>query len=305
LIELYWAIGRGILERQKEEGWGSKIVAQLAGDLRQAFPGMSGFSERNLKYMRSFSEAWPDEAIVQQAVAQIPWGHNLRLLDLLNGEEQRLWYIRKTIENGWSRAVMVHQVETKLYERQGKAISNFETTLPSPQSELANEVLKDPYTFDFLTIAENAKERELHCGLVDQIQKFLLELGQGFAFVGSEYGLKIGGDDFSLDLLFYHLKLRCYVVIDLKVTEFKPEYAGKMNFYLAAVDDLLRHKNDSPSIGLILCKSKNRVIAEYSLKNISTPIGVSEHQITHELPPEIQGQLPSAEELEANLSSKP
>ena len=302
LVMLYWQIGTDILKRQNEAGWGAKIIQQLSDDLRKEFPEMKGLSRSNLQYMRSFSEAWPDFSIVQQLVGQIPWGHNLRIIEQVKSSEQRLWYVKKTIEHGWSRAILEHQIETKLFERQGKAITNFEKTLPAPQSELAHQLLKDPYSFDFLSLSDEAKERDLHKGLLEHIRKFLLELGTGFAFVGSEYHLEVGGEDFYVDLLFYHLQLRCYVVIELKMTDFKPEYAGKLNFYLAVIDDIVRHPDDNPTIGLILCKGKNRVIAEYSLNNISSPIGVSNHGGVKELPDEMKKQLPSIEALEEELS---
>jgi len=303
LVLLYWQIGREILTRQKHEGWGAKVIDRLAEDLCRSFPDMTGLSPRNLKYMRAFAEAWPDESIVQQPAAQIPWFHNCILLDKVKNESERLWYIRKTIENGWSRAVLVHWIESDLYKRQGKAQTNFEKTLPAPHSDLARETLKDPYTFEFLTIADDAEERALQKGLLDHIHQFLVELGAGFAFVGKQYRLEVGGEDFYIDLLFYHLKLRCYIVIDLKTTPFKPEYAGKMNFYLSAVDDLLRHPDDKPSIGIILCKSKNQVVAEYALRDLAKPVGVSSYitKLVESLPPALRGSLPSPKELEAEL----
>jgi predicted nuclease of restriction endonuclease-like (RecB) superfamily len=255
LVLLYWQLGREILTRQQKDGWGAKVIERLSRDLRAAFPEMKGLSRTNLLYMQAFARAYPDEAIVQQLVGQIPWGHNVRILDALDDPIRREWYIRQTIQNGWSRNVLVHQIESRLFERQGKAVTNFTQTLPAPQSELAQQVLKDPYNFDFLSLDKEAHERDLERGLVEQIRAFLLELGVGFAFVGSQYHLEVGGQDFYIDLLFYHLQLRCFVVIDLKATPFQPEYAGKMNFYLSAVDDLLRHPTDQPSIGVILCKS--------------------------------------------------
>jgi len=302
LVLLYWSIGRRILAAQGAEGWGAKVIDRLGADLRSAFPEMKGLSPRNLKYMRAFAEAWPDEPIVQQVVAQIPWGHNVRLLDQLSSPEQRLWYVRHAVEFGWSRNVLVHQIESRLYERQGKAITNFERALPAPQSDLAHQLLKDPYNFEFLTLEQDAKERALERGLVDHIRKFLLELGAGFAFVGNQYHLEIDGEDFYIDLLFYHLKLRCYVVIELKTGKFKPEYAGKLNFYLAVVDDLLRHPDDAPTIGLILCKEKSQVAAEYSLRNMAAPIGVSAYKITEALPDTLKNSLPTIEQLEKELS---
>jgi predicted nuclease of restriction endonuclease-like (RecB) superfamily len=240
LVLLYWQIGREILTRQGHEGWGAKVIDRLAADLRRSFPEMTGLSPRNLKYMRAFGEAWPDEAIVQAPLAQITWYHNIALLEKLRTEQQRLWYAHATIERGWSRNVLVHWIESDLFERQGKATTNFTRSLPPPQSDLAGELLKDPYNFEFLTLAGDAAERALQRGLLEHIHQFLIELGAGFAFVGQQYRLEVGGEDFPIDLLFYHLKLRCYVVIELKTTHFKPEYAGKMNFYLSAVDDLLR-----------------------------------------------------------------
>lgn len=294
LVLLYWRVGREILARQGQEGWGTRVIERLAIDLRAEFPDMQGLSPRNLKYMRSFAEAWPDDSIVQAPLAQLTWYHNLALLEKLKASKERLWYAEQTIQNGWSRNVLVMQIESGLYSRQGHAVTNFQATLPEPESDLAQQLLKDPYTFDFLALTQGARERELESGLLVHLRDFLLELGTGFAFVGSQVPLEVGGEDFKLDLLFYHLKLRCFVVIDLKMGPFKPEYAGKMNFYLAVVDDLMRHSGDKPSIGLVLCKSKNRIVAEYALRNISTPMGVSEFKL--------QGVLPTVEEIEAELA---
>ena len=302
LILLYWHIGREILERQHHAGWGSNVIGRLAADLHVEFPGVKGFSRTNLLYMRAFAEAWPEESIVQQVVGQIPWGHNVRILDQVKGREDREWYAKAVLQHGWSRNVLVLQIESGLHRRQGSAQTNFSQTLPPPQSDLAKQVLKDPYNFDFLTLAEGARERELETGLLEHIRKFLLELGVGFAFVGSQYLLEVGGEDFKLDLLFYHLKLRCFVVIDLKMGAFKPEYAGKMNFYLSAVDDLRRHPDDRPSIGLILCKSKNAVVAEYALRDTAKPIGISNFRVTENLPTDLKASLPSIEELEDELN---
>ena len=301
LILLYWRTGRDILERQNRDGWGAKVIERLAADLHRDLPNMKGFSRTNLLYMRAFAEAWPDELFVQQVVGQIGWGHNLRILDLVKDAEQREWYARATLQHGWSRNVLAHQIESGLYRRQGKAQTNFPRTLPPPQSDLAQQVLKDPYNFDFLTLAEDAREKELEAGLLEHLRKFLLELGVGFALVGSQYPLEVGGEDFKIDLLFYHLKLRSFVVIDLKTGAFKPEYAGKMNFYLSAVDDLLRHPDDQPSIGIILCKSKNAVVAEYALRDTAKPIGISNFRVTESLPANLKGNLPTIEELEAEL----
>lgn len=301
LVLLYWEIGRQILARQQQEGWGAKVIDHLSRDLSLEFPDMKGFSRANLLYMRAFAGAYPDVAFVQQLAGQMPWFHNCVLLDKVKDPAEREWYIRQTIQHGWSRNVLVHQIESGLYKRQGKAVSNFDRTLPAPQSELARQILKDPYLFDFLNIGEEAKEREVEKALLDQIRSFLLELGVGFSFVGSQYHLEIGGEDFYLDLLFYHLRLRCFVVIELKVGEFKPEYAGKMNFYLSAADDLLRHKDDQPSIGIILCKAKNKVIVEYALRDARKPIGVSGYKLTETLPKNLKKELPSIEELETSL----
>ena len=302
LVLLYWRIGQDILERQRQSGWGSKVIDRLAADLRSAFPEMSGFSPRNLKYMRAFAEAWPDEDFVQQVAAQLPWFHNCTILDKLKNLAERIWYAQQTIENGWSRNILIHQIESDLFHRKGKAITNFDRTLPAPQSELAQQIIKDPYNFDFLSLGSEAKERDLERGLIAQLQKFLLELGVGFAFVGSQYPLEVDGEDFFIDLLFYHLKLRCFVVIDLKMDQFRPEYAGKMNFYLSAVDDLLKHSSDQPSLGIILCKTKKKMVVEYALRDTSKPLGVAEYRITAALPERLKGNLPSIEDLEAELS---
>jgi len=302
LVLLYWRIGQDILERQRQSGWGSKVIDRLAADLRSAFPEMSGFSPRNLKYMRAFAEAWPDEDFVQQVAAQLPWFHNCTILDKLKNLAERIWYAQQTIENGWSRNILIHQIESNLFHRKGKAITNFDRTLPAPQSELAQQIIKDPYNFDFLSLGSEAKERDLERGLIAQLQKFLLELGVGFAFVGSQYPLEVDGEDFFIDLLFYHLKLRCFVVIDLKMDQFRPEYAGKMNFYLSAVDDLLKHSSDQPSLGIILCKTKKKMVVEYALRDTSKPLGVAEYRITTALHERLKGNLPSIEDLEAELS---
>ena len=304
LVLLYWSIGRDILARQKDQGWGAKVIDQLADDLRREFREMTGFSPRNLKYMRTFAAAWPDEAIVQQLVAQIPWGHNVRILDYVKGQSEREWYVRATIQNGWSRNVLVHQIESGLYRRQGKAPTNFTRTLPAPQSELAQQVVKDPYNFEFLTLAEEEKEHDLERALIDHLRDFLLELGVGFAFVGSQYPLEVGGQEFRIDLLFYHLRLRAYIALELKREEFKPEFSGKMNFYLSAIDDLLRHPDDHPSIGVILCKAKNKVVAEYALRDLGKPVGVSEYRLTGRLPARLQQSLPTVEQLEAELKEE-
>lgn len=319
LIELYWQIGRDIVERQKVHGWGNAVLDRLGEDLQKAFPGLSGFSRTNLYRMRAFYLAYRDdpefvpqpvgqmaESGVPEAVAAIPWGHNVVLVEQIKNPAERLWYARKAVENGWSRSVMVHWIESDLYERQGKAQTNFEKTLPALQSDLARETLKDPYKFEFLTLAEEAEEKALESGLLAHIQKFLVELGVGFAFVGRQVRLEVGGEDFYLDLLFYHLKLRCYIVIDLKATAFRPEYAGKMNFYLSAMDDLLRHPDDRPSIGVILCKAKNKVVAEYAHRDIAKPVGISSYvtKLVESLPAEFRGAIPSPEEWSRELEAK-
>jgi predicted nuclease of restriction endonuclease-like (RecB) superfamily len=302
-VLLYWQLGRDILTRQRQQGWGAKVITKLSKDLRQAFPEMKGFSRTNLLYMRAFAEAYPDEQIVQAVLGQITWYHNIALLDKLKSLEERLWYAQKTVEHGWSRNVLVHQIETGLHRRLGAALTNFERTLPKPQSDLAQQLLKDPYNFDFLSLGEEVQERDLERALVNHIRDFLLELGVGFAFVGSQYHLEVEGDDFYIDLLFYHLRLRCYVVIDLKMKEFQPEYSGKMNFYISAVDDLLRHPDDQPTIGIILCRGKKKTIAEYALRDLNKPIGISTYKLKDSLPQTLQGNLPTLEQLEIELNT--
>jgi predicted nuclease of restriction endonuclease-like (RecB) superfamily len=302
LVMLYWRIGRSIRAQQDEHGWGTRVIRRLSADLREAFPDMKGFSPRNLQYMRTFVSAYPEEHIAQQVAAQLPWGHLMRLLDTVPEPQARAWYAQQATDQGWSRAILAHQVAENLYDRQGRAQTNFPRTLPVPQSELAQQILKDPYIFDFLSLGAEAHERDLERALLAHIQEFLIELGVGFAFVGSQYHLEVGNQDFFVDLLFYHLKLRAFVVIELKLVAFQPEDAGKMNFYLSAVDDLLRHPDDQPSIGLILCREQNKVVAEYALRDMSKPIGVSAYELTAALPEQLQGSLPTIEELEAGLS---
>jgi predicted nuclease of restriction endonuclease-like (RecB) superfamily len=368
LIALYWSIGRDIVQRQREEGWGKSVVERLANDIQTEFPGIGGFSVANIWRMRGFYLAWAkpylarpardsqegeilaqpvreletgaisaqtgpklkgkilkqpapdlppgrraenlaqpvrelDRSILPQPVAEIPWGHNILLLQKLKDPARRIWYARQTIANGWSRSMLLHWIESDLYARQGKAVTNFQAALPPPQSDLAAELVKDPYTFDFLTLRRGAAERDLERGLLDHIRKFLLELGAGFAFVGRQVHLEVGGEDFYIDLLFYHLHLRCYIVIDLKARPFKPEYAGKMNFYLSAVDDLLRHADDKPSIGLILCKTRNKVVAEYALRDVAKPVGIARYvtRLVESLPARFKGALPAPRDIEAEL----
>ncbi|MFY3457877.1 PDDEXK nuclease domain-containing protein [Achromobacter xylosoxidans] len=304
LVLLYWQIGRDILQWQAEQGWGAKVIERLAHDLRTAFPQMKGFSRANLMYMRSFADAWPDAAIVQQAVGQLPWGHNLVLLARLKQPEQRLAYAQRAVEHGWSRATLEIHIESHLLEREGQAITNFAARLPAPGTDLARQALKDPYLFDFLDVGQEANEREIESALVKHITQFLLELGAGFAFVGRQVHLEVGGDDFYIDLLFYHLKLRCYVVIELKAEKFKPEHLGQLSFYLTAVDMQVKAEEDNPTIGLLLCKSKNTVVAEYALRDKTQPIGVAEYQLIESLPEELQTSLPSIEQIERELGGE-
>ena len=306
LVLLYWEIGKRILEQQTREGWGAKVIERVAFDLKKEFPEIKGFSPRNLKYMRSFAAIWQDNEKVQRLAAQIPWFHNCLIIDKISDIEEREWYISQTIKNGWSRSILEMQIENDLYRRQGKAVTNFDKTLPSPQSDLAQQIIKDPYVFDFLSLRDDYNERALEQGLIEHVQKFLLELGVGFAFVGRQVHIEVGGEDFYLDLLFYHLKLRCFVVIDLKVRDFIPEYAGKMNFYLSAVDDLMRHTDDNPSIGIILCKSNKQIIAEYALRDIKKPVGISKYitKIVETLPKKFKDILPSPEDIETELNKE-
>ena len=303
MVLMYWDIGRQILDKQHTEGWGTKVIDRLSHDLKMAFPDMNGFSPRNLKYMRKFAECWPDRSVVQEPLAQITWYHNLALLEKVSDSKTRLWYARKTIECGWSRNILVVQIDTRLHEREGKAINNFPVALPPLDSDMAEQVFKDPYVFDFLGTADLRREIELERKLIDHIQQFLLELGQGFAFVGRQVHLEVGDSDFYIDLLFYHLKLRCYVVVELKVTKFDPGYVSKLNMYLNIVDDVLRHPDDKPTIGLLLVKEKNQTIVEYSLAGYKKPIGVAQWQreITKSLPEEFKSSLPTIEEIEAEL----
>jgi predicted nuclease of restriction endonuclease-like (RecB) superfamily len=304
LILLYWQIGYDILRRQRDEGWGAKVVDRLAADLRQTFPEMTGLSARNLKYMRAFAEAYPGREFVQQLVAQLPWGHIVVLLGAVKKPDEREWYMRQTVENGWSRNVLIHQIDNGLYQRQGKALTNFKRTLPAPQSDLAQQIVKDPYSFEFLSLSAEMQERDLERGLLEHLRLFILELGKGFAFVGSQYHLEVGGQDYYLDLLFYHLRLRCFVVFELKIEEFKPEFSGKMNFYLSAVDDQLKHADDQPSIGVILCKDRNAVVVEYALRDTSKPMGVAEYRLTpaRALPAKLRRELPTTDDLAGEYS---
>lgn len=333
LVSLYWDIGRMIEERQERDGWGTAVIPRLARELLNELPEEKGFSERNIKRMLAFYRAYPDRAAglpaapatppkVPQAAAQmvgrkkvpqpaslfaesilwgIPWFHHVVLMEKVKDLPTRFWYMQQTLANGWSRSVLLAMIQSEAHRRQGKAITNFDRLLPPPQSDLVRQTLKDPYIFDFLTLEEPFHERELETGLLHQLERFLLELGQGFSFVGRQMHLDIGDSDFYVDLLFYHLKLRCFVVIDLKKGAFKPEYAGKMNFYLSVVDDKLRHADDSPSIGLILCQDRKQIVAEYALRGVSKPIGVSAYELTRALPASLQSSLPTVEEIEEEL----
>lgn len=304
LIGLYWRIGRDILERQGRHGWGAKVVDRLAADLRAEFQGVRGFSRANLLYMRAFAEAWPDPSIVQRVVGRLPWGQNIELLTKLKDPAIRLWYAEATVEHGWSRPVLATQIQTRLHERQGQAITNFSRALPPAESDLAQKILKDPYQFDFLSLAENVKERDLEHALVTRVKDLLLEMGKGFAFIGSQHHLEIGGQDWYVDLLFYHRRLRCLIAVDLKIGAFRPEHAGKMNFYLAALDDSEREPEDNPSIGLILCRERNRVVVEYALRSVSSPIGVAEYKLllAEALPAALAEALPTTEEIESGMA---
>jgi len=337
MIAMYWDIGRIIHQRQQMEGWGTGVIPRLAADLKNELPEEKGFSERNFKRMLAFFREYPvsgivpqvvaqlgdtgnliekvpqpvaqmvktdDPGIMQRLVAQIPWGHNILLMEKVKDLPTRLWYMEQTIEQGWNRDTLTAMIKSNAHARQGQAVSNFSTRLSTPQSELARQLLKDPYLFDFLTIEEPFHERELETGLVRHLERFLLELGQGFAFVGRQYHLEVSDKDFYLDLLFYHLKLRCFIAIELKKGEFKPEYAGKMNFYCSVVDDQIRNETDQPTIGLILCQTKDRILAEYSLRDIHKPIGISDYELTRSLPDNLKSSLPTVEEIEAELAQE-
>lgn len=304
MVLLYWDIGQRILQKQAEQGYGTKVIDRLSADLRQAFPDMKGLSPRNLKYMRAFAVAWPDQAVVQQTAAQLPWFHNCLLLDRVSEPDTRRWYIQAALRGGWSRSILALQIDGQAHLRQGQAQTNFPTTLPPADSDMATQVFKDPYLFDFLGTDAPRREKELEQGLIDHIQTFLLELGQGFAFVGRQVHLEIGEDDFYLDLLFYHLKLRRYVVIELKARKFEAGDGAQLGLYMTAVDRLLAHPDDKPTLGLLLVREKNRVLVEYALAGSTRPISVAEWetQLTRSLPSELEGSLPSIEQIEAELS---
>ncbi len=303
MICLYWNIGKAILDKQAEEGWGTKVIDRMSKDLKDAFPEMSGFSPRNIKYMRKFAECWPDYEIVQRVVAQIPWRTNRILLDKLSDMDSRIWYANKTVEYGWSSTILDLQIQSRLLERTGKTVNNFPVALPPLESDMANQIFKDPYLFDFLGTDMPRRELEIEKQLTEHIQKFLLELGQGFAFVGRQVHLEVGGDDFYIDLLFYHLKLRCYIVVELKACDFEPGFVSQLNMYQNVVNDVLCHPDDKPTIGLLLVKGKNKTVVEYSLAGYQNPIGVAEwqNQVAAALPEELKSSLPSIEEIEKEL----
>ncbi len=325
LLVLYWDLGKTITEKQASYGWGNSVIKQLSKDLTYEFDN-KGFSSRNLFYIQKWYLFYSQQKVpqlvalfenqeklkilleknqgglqIQNLVELIPWGHNREIITKCKNIEEAIFYVIETIQNNWSRSILIHHIESKLYERQGKALNNFELTLPKPQSDLAKETLKNPYNFDFLTLGKEAEEKDLEDALVKHITNFLLELGAGFAYVGRQYHLEVGGEDFYIDLLFYHLKLRCYVVIELKAVPFKPEFAGKLNFYLSAADDLIKTEHDNPTIGILLCKGKNKVVAEYALRDINKPMGISEYKLTEAIPENLKGSLPSIEELEREL----
>lgn len=303
LVTLYWQIGHEILQRQAEQAWGSKVIERLARDLRDAFPEMRGFSARNLMYMRDFAGGWPDAEIVQQLAAQLPWFHNVVLLTRIKDSSIRLRYAQQALAEGWSRSTLEINIRKQLLERQGQAISNFGARLPAPHSQLAHETLKDPYLFDFLGLGDEAHERDIENALVRHITHFLLELGSGFAFIGRQFRLEVSDKEFFIDLLFYHTRLKCYVVVELKATEFKPEHAGQLNFYLTAVDRQVKTADDNPTIGLLLCKTQDRLVAEYALHGIEKPMGVAEYELVRTLPERLGNNLPTVEELEIELEA--
>lgn len=338
LLGVYWEIGNVILAEQKEQGWGAKIIDKLAADLKSEFPDLTGLSTRNLKYMRAFAESYPNFGIVQQGaaqmqnienqgnefvqgalaqtgdnaqyqfvqgmLAQLSWYHHITLLDKVKDRDTRLFYIQETVQGGWSRDVMVHQIEAGLHQRKGKILSNFKNTIAPEQSELVQQLFKDPYKFEFIYLGKEAKERDLEDALTNQLTKFLLELGQYFSFMGRQYKLMLGEKEFFFDLLFYHTRLKRYIIIDLKIDEFKPEYKGKMEFYLNLADEHLKQKDDEKSIGLILCKTKDGLVVEYALRDSTKPIGIAEYKINELLPENIRGELPSIEQLEAEIGKE-
>lgn len=303
MILLYWQTGKMIAERQMQEGWSSKVIPRLAIDLKNEFSDLKGYSERNLGYMLRFAMEYSDETILQQPVAKLPWGHNILLIEKIKDKETRFWYANQCVENQWSRDVLSNQIKNQLHTRHGKSVTNFSNTLSDTFSELAQQTLKDPYIFDFLTLDTEYREKDIENQLVEHVSKFLLELGKGFAFVGQQFHLKIAENDYYIDLLFYHIRLKCYVVIELKNTKFQPEYTGKLNFYLSAVDSLVKQEDDKPTIGLLLCKEKNSIEAEFALRDINKPMGISEYIIAQNLPENLKSSLPTIEEIENELNT--
>jgi predicted nuclease of restriction endonuclease-like (RecB) superfamily len=302
-IRLYHSIGCDIIDRQKQQGWGSKIINRLASDLQESFPEMKGLSSRNLKYMSVFAKKCPDLKIGQQSAAQLPWFHIVILLTKVSNLVEREWYAAEAVAQGWTRSTLELQIKHKLFDRTGAALTNFDSQLELAQANLATQVLKDPYHFDFLGLGDEAQERDIENALIRHITRFLLELGAGFAFMGRQVRLEVGGDEFFIDLLFYHTRLKCHVVVELKATEFKPEHTGQLNFYLGAVDAQIKGEEDRPTIGLLLCKTKNRLVAEYALSGTNRPIGIAEYELVRALPEPLDRSLPSIEEIEAEFSS--
>lgn len=303
LVLLYWDVGSAILEREKRASWGARVIARLSADLRASFPGAKGFSPRNLRYMRDFATAWGDRAIVQQLAARLPWFHHCVLLDQVADQDTRIWYVEQAVRDGWSRATLTLQIKRRIHARQGRALTNFERTLPRKVAGMASQLFKDPFVFDFLDVAVPIRERELERALIEQMPRLLMELGSGFAFVGRQFPVAAGSQEFLLDLLFYHLRLRCFVVVELKAVEFEPEFIGKLNAYLSAVDDRLRHPGDRPTIGLLLCSSKDSIVVEYALRHLAKPIGVAQWDtsLVRTVPKRWRRELPSVEELETRL----
>jgi predicted nuclease of restriction endonuclease-like (RecB) superfamily len=317
LLHLYWDLAELIVLKQQEATWGDRFITQMSKDLKDEFPDQNGLSKRNLELMRQWYRFWSaDSAIVQQAatqlekpsimseIFQIPWWHNVVIISKIKNADEAIFYVQKTIQNNWSRSVLTHQIESQLYLRDGQSLTNFAATLPAPQSDLAKQILKDPYNFDFLMLREKHDEQELENALVEHITKFLLELGSGFSYLGRQYLLEVGGDKFVMDLLFYHVRLHCYVVVELKTVKFQPEFAGKLNFYTSALDGIMKTEQDNPTIGLLICKSKNDTVVEYSLRGSNQPIGISEYMITQYLPEEFKSSLPSIEDIEAELGDR-
>ncbi len=304
LLHLYWEIAQRVVEKQKQTLWGDGFIEKMSKDLKAEFPTLKGFSKRNIELMRQWYIFWKDtDSIAKQLATQIPWWHNIIIITKIKNHQIALYYIQKTIENNWSRATLIHQIESNLYSREGKAVTNFSVTLPLPHSDLAQQITKDPYIFDFLSLQEKYDETELEEALITHITRFLLELGSGFSYIGKQYKLEVGGDEFFIDLLFYHVKLHCYVVVELKTVKFQPEHSGKLNFYTSVVDDVLKSAEDKPTIGILICKSKNNTVVEYALKDINKPIGVTEYNLTKSLPEEFKSSLPTIEEFEAELST--